>query len=199
MSLPPYGETQHCWKKCESQRIGENCEWNDGENKSIGRKNKGHGVKICWGYKDKKAAAKIIDIKIVQHQKGISKDQQEIKSKPKDEVFKYGAVARKAATDKIKYQEEKKSDKYFKHEICDYKCEENADIKKHITSNHSVNKCKVCQKEFTTSVDLVSHVAKGHLEDEEALIVQFISTPTSDKGEKYTSFVFSESMLDEFL
>ena len=60
--------------------------------------------KYVLGYKDKKAAAKIIDIKIVQHQKGISKDQQEIKSKPKDEVFEFGAVARKAATYKIKYQ-----------------------------------------------------------------------------------------------
>ena len=71
--------------------------------------------------------------------------------------------------------------------------------KKHITSKHSVHKCKVCQKEFKNSMDLVSHVAKEHLEDEEALSVQSTSTPNSDRGGKHTSFVFSESMLDEFL
>ena len=48
-------------------------------------------------------------------------------------------------------------------------------------------------------MDLMSHVAKEHLEDEEASSIQFTSTPTSDKGERCTSFVFSESMLDEFL
>ena len=48
-------------------------------------------------------------------------------------------------------------------------------------------------------MDLMSHVAKEHLEDEEASSVRFTNTQTSDKGRKHTSFVFSESMLDEFL
>ena len=47
-------------------------------------------------------------------------------------------------------------------------------------------------------MDLMSHVDKEQQEDEEALSVRFTSTPTSDKGRKHTSFVFSESMLDEF-
>ena len=46
---------------------------------------------------------------------------------------------------------------------------------------------------------LVRHVAKEHLVDEEALIVQSTSTPNSDREGKHTSFAFSESMLDEFL
>jgi hypothetical protein len=48
-------------------------------------------------------------------------------------------------------------------------------------------------------MDLVSHVAKEHLEDEEALKVQSTSTPNSDIGGKHYSFIFSESMLDEFI
>ena len=149
--------------------------------------------------KTKEAAIKTVDFKKVLNQKSTPKDQTENKSKPKDVVFKFGALARKAATEEIKYQEQEKSVKSFKCELCDYRSEKNAHLKKHITSKHSVHKCKVCQKEFKNSMDLVSHVAKEHLEDEEALNVQSTSTPNSDIGGKHTSFVFSESMLDEFI
>ena len=108
-------------------------------------------------------------------------------------------MARKAETDEIISKEQEKSVKSFKCELCDYRSEKNAHLKKHITSKHSVHKCKVCQKEFKNSMDLVSHVAKEHLEDEEALSVQSTSTPNSDIGGKHRSFAFSESMLDEFL
>ena len=149
--------------------------------------------------KDQGSCNKKCRIKKVPNQKCTSQDKKENKSKPKDVVFKFGALARKAATDEIKSQEQEKSVKSYKCELCDYRSEKNAHLKKHITSKHSVHKCKVCHKEFKNSMDLVSHVAKEHLEDEEVLSVQFTSTPNSDEGGKHTSFVFSESMLDEFL
>ena len=45
----------------------------------------------------------------------------------------------------------------------------------------------------------MSHVAKEHLEDEEALNVQITSTPTSEKSGIHDSFVLIESMLDNIL
>ena len=48
-------------------------------------------------------------------------------------------------------------------------------------------------------MDLVSHVAEEHLEDEEELNVQMTSTPTIEKGGLHASFVLSDSMLDDVL
>ena len=48
-------------------------------------------------------------------------------------------------------------------------------------------------------MELVTHVANEHDDQEEAWTVKFQSTPKSDKEENESSFVFSESMLDEFL
>ena len=138
--------------------------------------------------KTKEGAKRVEDLKKVPNKKGNTKDQQGKKSKPKDAVFKFGAGARKAASDKIKAHEEENSDNCFKCELCDFKCEKNAHLEKHITLKHSVQKYKVCQREFKTSMDHVIHVAKKHLEDEEALNIQLTSIPTSDKGGNYASF-----------
>ena len=49
-------------------------------------------------------------------------------------------------------------------------------------------------------MELVSHVAKHHHEEEEeAWNVNFQSTPKSDKDMKNSSFVFNESILNDFL
>ena len=68
-----------------------------------------------------------------------------------------------------------------------------------MNSKHTEQKCKVCSQDFKTIMDLVSHVAKEHHETEEEWEVKNHSTPKSNKEEKESSFVFSESMLDEFL
>ena len=47
-------------------------------------------------------------------------------------------------------------------------------------------------------MELVSHVANEHVEEEE-WNKKAQSTPNSDGEAKWSSFVFSESMLDEFL
>ena len=65
-----------------------------------------------------------------------------------------------------------------------------------MTSKHTEQKCS---QDFKTIKDLVSHVAKEHHETEEELELKNHSTPKSNKEEKESSFVLSESMLDEFL
>ena len=114
-------------------------------------------------------------------------------------MFKFGAEARNTVSDEDKSKEEEKSAKYFKSEHCDYNSEKLATLKKHKNTKHTGQKCKVCNKEFKTSTELVTHVSKEHDDQEEAWSVKFQSTPKSDKEENESSFVFSESMLDDFL
>ena len=71
--------------------------------------------------------------------------------------------------------------------------------KKHISLKHTEQKFKVCNKDFKTSMKFVKHVAKEHNGQEEACNIQLQSTPKEDKEGKLANFIFSESMLDEFL
>ena len=50
---------------------------------------------------------------------------------------------------------------------------------KHINTKHTEQKCKICNKDFKTSIDLISHVAKEHDKEEEAWDIKFQSTPKS--------------------
>ena len=86
----------------------------------------------------------------------------------------------------------------FKCNQCSYKAQKLKTLKKHINTKHTEQKYKVCKKEFKTAMELVSHVANKHGEEEE-WIVKAQSTPKSDGQVKLSSFVFSESMQDEFL
>ena len=63
-------------------------------------------------------------------------------------------------------------------------------MKKHVLSKHTEQKCTVCSKEFETSLEVLSHIAKEHHQQEEARSIQLQSTPKSE-------FVCSESMLDD--
>ena len=58
---------------------------------------------------------------------------------------------------------------------------------KHIQLKHSKQTCKICGK----------HVAEDHLEEKEVWNINFQSLPKSEKKNEKSSFVFSESMLDE--
>ena len=72
----------------------------------------------------------------------------------------------------------------FKCDLCNYKALKPNTLKKHINTKHTMQKCKVCDKEFKTSMDLVSHVAKEHIEEEEEeeeWNIEFQSTPKSGK------------------
>ena len=112
----------------------------------------------------------------------------------------FGAEARKTVSERIKSQVKEISVKDFKCEHCNYSCEKLSTLKKHTQSKHTMQKCKICSKEFKTAMEVIIHVSNEHQEqEEEEEGVQFESTPKSGKGGQKASFVFSESMLDEFL
>ena len=107
-------------------------------------------------------------------------------------VFKFGAEATKIV------QEKAKSLKGFKCELCNYSCEKETTLNKHVTLKHSEQKCTTCGKQFGSSIEMLSHIAKDHHEEEEACSIQFQSTPKSDEEGK-SELVFGESMLNEYL
>ena len=154
-------------------------------------------------------AGKIKDKKIIEEEQNKvlnknhdSKSIKEKKSKPKDKkdmVFKFGAEARKTAMETKESKKEDKISKQFKYDLCEYSCEKNATLIKHINTKHTEQKCKVCKKEFKTLMELVSHVAKEHHLDYDEWNVEFHSTPKGEKDNKNSSFMISQSELDEDL
>ena len=68
-----------------------------------------------------------------------------------------------------------------------------------MNSKHTEQKCKICGKEFETSMKLISHIAIEHNEEDEILNEVWHSTPNNLETDKNSSFVFHESMLNEFL
>ena len=98
--------------------------------------------------------------------------------KPKGSVFKFGAKARNTVSDEDKSKEEEKPAKYFKCDHCDYKSDKLTTLKKHKNTKHTEQKCKVCNQQFKTSIELVTYVAKEHDDQEEAWSVKFPSTPS---------------------
>ena len=126
--------------------------------------------------KIKEAPNKVVDAKTLSYQKE-SRDLKDKKTKLKGSVFKFGAEARLTVSDEGKSKEEKKFSKYFKCDHCDYKRKKLATLKKHKNTKHTEQKCKVCNKEFKISMELVTHVANEHDDQEEAWTVKFQSTP----------------------
>ena len=154
--------------------------------------------------KIKEAAKSIEDPRKVPNKKDNPIKPKEKKSQPKDpkhkdSVFKFGAAARNIVSDKNKPIEKELLAKYFKCDLCDYKCDKHSVLNKHVNSKHTEQKCKVCDKDFTTSMKLVKHVTREHQDQEESWNNQLQSTPKEDKEGKQGSFKFSESMLNEFL
>ena len=63
-------------------------------------------------------------------------------------------------SDQIESKEEEKLAKYFKCELCDYKCDKLATLKKHKKFKHTEHKYKICGEELKSSIELVTHMAK---------------------------------------
>ena len=82
-------------------------------------------------------------------------------------------------------------------DLCSYTCKKKATMAKHKNTKHieQMWTCKQCHKKFERSLDLQSHIAQEHDYDTEK--IQNSSTPSKDLHN--SSFVFSESMLDEFI
>ena len=151
--------------------------------------------------KVREAAKTIKDPNKIIKKKDTSKDLQIEQSKDKVPVFKFGATARKTVSDQTNIQEEgkDKSGKDVKRELCDYRCEKPTTLKKHIKSEHAEQKSKICGKKFETSMKLICHIAIEHDEEDEILNEVLHSTPNNIDTDKNSSFVFHESMLNDFL
>ena len=82
-------------------------------------------------------------------------------------------------------KEATKNDDGWEHcEICDYKCKKQTTFRKHMNTKHAQSlRCYVCGKLFISKHSLEAHKDEDHM---------------AVKLEKDTSFVFSESMLDDF-
>ena len=143
----------------------------------------------------------------------IVKDPEIIKDAQQDQVTtervkKLKAVKRK--DDRIKTKDGKDS---YKCEVCDYTCKKFETLNKHRNTKHTGHACKVCGKNLINSMELLQHVAIEHNEEDE-ILNNFISMENgkadthgdrrnkdieNEHLEKEKEFVFSESMLDEFL
>ena len=85
---------------------------------------------------------------------------------------------------------------------CDYKAKKEANLKKHMISQHE------CKENLPSFMDLLKHVAKHH--DKETIEVKDVEQAgitdiqneninEEEQVEKDKSFVFSESKLDQFI
>ena len=72
--------------------------------------------------------------------------------------------------------------------VSKHHCETNVEIPDlvviHKENDHTKQKCKVCDKEFETSMKLTIHVAIEHNEEDDELNKVLHSTPKSDKDGK---------------
>ena len=94
---------------------------------------------------------------------------------------------------------------------CSYKCKKEISLKKHMLNNHEEHMCKECEEKLPTFMELLKHFAKHHFQDkdeepklnseEDKLLDNLLLKDLEEKEEyaKDSSFVFRESMLDEFL
>ena len=82
-------------------------------------------------------------------------------------------------------------------DLCEYKCKRKATMQKHRNTKHTKQMwtCEQCGEKFKTSSELETHIVGKHNVYSEAMSGS--STPLECQDEP--SFVFSESMLDEFI
>ena len=93
---------------------------------------------------------------------------------------------------------------------CNYKCKKEKTLQKHIVTKHEEHQCKECKEKLPSFMDLLKHVSKHHFKDEDEkklnaeqdeLFDNMLLNGLDDNKEyvKASSFVFRESMLDEFV
>ena len=144
--------------------------------------------------KIKVAGNSVEEVRAVSNKNYTIKKGIEMKSKPKkrkDSVFKFRPEACKTVLDKGEPSKEEQSSKSCKCNICDYSCDKATTLKKHINTKHTNQKCDICRKEFKTSMEVLSHKAKEHQEEDEVWNVKVHSTPKKDHME--SSLKFSET------
>ena len=114
-------------------------------------------------------------------------------------MFIFGAEAGKSVLEGGKSEAMIKSSKSLKCYQCDYTFERPKTLKKHVNTKHTVHKCSLCSEEFTTSMDLLSHIAIEHHDEEEANCLNSQSTPKSEKGKQISDFELDELLLEGYL
>ena len=109
----------------------------------------------------------------------------------------------KEKSDKIK---KKYGKEIYKCEDCDYTCKKFTTLCKHKNTKHIGHNCKVCGKNLTNSMALLQHVAIEHNEEDTIINNMLLMDNEKEvtdvketKNHKESSFVWSESMLDEYL
>ena len=50
----------------------------------------------------------------------------------------------------------------YHYKECTYQCKKEVTLKKHINTKHTKQKCKVCDQDFETSIEMLKHVAEKH-------------------------------------
>jgi hypothetical protein len=88
---------------------------------------------------------------------------------------------------------------------CEYRCKKEATLKKHMLTQHQDHACKECKEIFSSFMELLKHVADQHFKEQNEVENIEAHGEVSEiekdikEGGKDQPFVFSESMLDEFL
>ena len=74
-----------------------------------------------------------------------------------------------------------------------------------MVTKHEDCACKECNSKFSSFMELLKHIAKEHFKDSEEIMKEKVQSENvhneekTEYVEKDKPFVFSESMLDEFL
>ena len=94
----------------------------------------------------------------------------------------------------------KKTDlkKDIKCEQCYYVCKKVSTMKTHVTTKHTIQKCKVCSNKFKSSIELINHVAKEHHKEDELRVIESEEIQKLDENEA-TSSVCNDSMSEKIL
>ena len=82
---------------------------------------------------------------------------------------------------------------------CKYTCKKETSLKKHILTKHKEHQCKECQLKLPRFMNLLSHIAKQHFEEKIEDEENHEKEDPKFEDNIDSSFVFHESMLDEFM
>ena len=88
---------------------------------------------------------------------------------------------------------------------CNYKCKKKTSLEKHIATKHEEHPCKQCQEKLPSFTGGLNHIAKYHYQEQgdgESENDEILGTRDlieEQQGDKVSSFIFDESMLNQFL
>ena len=81
---------------------------------------------------------------------------------------------------------------------CDYECKKESTLEKHRIAKHEDQICQECKEKLPSFMELLKHVAKHHCKYMQGEVEEE-QVKEQEKAEKDGVFVFTESMVDEFM